>query len=73
MNFTVTKTEKDGGGWLVEAKHTVYTGETAAEAPAGMWAFRTLDHARSFIGTVVKVNKRVRMTKVTDSLYTYKG
>lgn len=73
MNFTVSKTDKIGGGWLVEAKHTVYSGDTATEAPAGTWAFRTLDHARSFIGTVVKVNKRVRMTKVTDSLYTYKG
>jgi hypothetical protein len=73
VNFTISKTEKVGGGWLVEAKHTVYTGETAAESPAGVWAFRTLDHARKFIGTVVQVDKRVRMTKVTDSLYTYKG
>jgi hypothetical protein len=73
MIFEVRKTEKPGGGWLVQANHTVQSDEISTNKPVGTWAFRTLDHARSFIGDLVKVDKRVRMTKITDDFYTYRS
>jgi hypothetical protein len=73
MIFNVTKTEKAGGGWLVNASTMVYSEQGYQEANAGVWAFRTLDAARKFIGTVVQTDKRVRMTKTNETTYIYRG
>lgn len=73
MIFEITKTNKVGGGWLVKANHAVSSPEMGTTQPAGMWAFRTLDAARSFIGEVATVEKRVRMTKLTNDHYIYRS
>jgi hypothetical protein len=34
-------------------------------------AFRTLAHARTYIASVVQIEKRVRLVKHSDTYYTY--
>lgn len=64
--FAIYSHNHAGAGWLVE--HRINGGETLDRL-----AFRTLDSARKYVASIVKVNKRVRFTKQSDTHYTYIG
>lgn len=71
MNYELRKTELPGGGWLVKAT-PVYTSGDDPIRPT-IYSFRTLDSARRFIGDNSKISKRVRMTRHSDTFYTYRA
>jgi len=77
MIFDIVKTNEEGGAWLVKASTTVWADDShaAEKVETGVWSFRTLTAARRFITSVVKTDKRVRMTKTDNSntSYVYRG
>ena len=72
--FDVVLTPHEGGGWLVHRTSDQPMPDHPFTDPSiGVtFAFRTFNHARNYIATVVKVDKRVRLTKLSDSHYVYK-
>lgn len=72
MNYELRKTEYPGGGWIVKATPVVRAVTDEAIRPT-LYSFRTLDAARRFIAHNSNVVKRVRLTKVKDTHYTYKA
>jgi hypothetical protein len=73
-HFDVRQTKQAGGGWLVHrTSDSPMSDHPFADPTAGVHlAFRTLSHARSYIASVVKIDKRVRMSKQSADHYTYK-
>lgn len=72
MNYELRKTDLPGGGWLVKATPAYTPGSDGNIRPT-MYAFRTLDSARRFIGNNSQISKRVRMTRHSDAFYTYRA
>ena len=63
--WSITATRATGGGWLLVKQDE--------GADPERLAFRTLDAAREFVKENLKLDKRVRFTKHSDSHYSYKG
>lgn len=72
MNYELRKTEYPGGGWLVKATPVVRAVNDEVIRPT-LYSFRTLDACRRFIAHDSNVTKRVRLTKESDSRYSYKA
>lgn len=62
VRWFITKTDHPGGAWLVR--------EQSPEAER-ILAFRTLDASREYVASVVRINQRVRFTKMSETQYTY--
>lgn len=73
-HFDVRLTDAPGGGWLVHRTSDQPMPDLPfADPHRGVFlAFRTFSHARNYIASVVRVDKRVRLTKQADNHYTYK-
>lgn len=71
MHYELRKTEYPGGGWVVKATPAFTPGDEPIRPT--IYAFRTLDAARKFIAQQTLVRKRVRMTRHSDTYYTYKA
>lgn len=82
IEWDITKTNQQGGGWVVRRRVTreVVSGDT--DRPDTLQAsrvvdsvrydaFTTLAHARKAIATELNLDKRVRLSKHSESHYTY--
>ena len=72
-SFSVTETAQPGGGWLVHhTSSTPMPSDPFADPQRGTYlAFRTLAHARTYIASIVQIEKRVRLVKHSETHYTY--
>jgi hypothetical protein len=68
IEWTITKHQAPGGAWMVmrvESHGENWNPDFSASA------FTTLSHARRSIVDELRLSKRVRMTKHSDTHYTY--
>jgi|DEB0MinimDraft_3_1074331.scaffolds.fasta_scaffold189362_2 hypothetical protein len=83
IHWNIEKVDAPGGAWLVTRSRTQTEYETN-ETPTGevttayqslvsksVSAYTTLSHARRSIVDELQLSKRVRMTKHSDTHYTY--
>lgn len=82
IEWDITKTNQQGGGWVVQRRvvREVVSGDT--DKPDTLQtnrvidsvryeAFTTLANARKSIASELNLDKRVRLSKHSDSHYTY--
>jgi hypothetical protein len=82
IEWQVSKTEQPGGGWLVRRRvvEEQVTGDPAQPdtltvqrriVQDGYFAYTTLSHARKSIADELRLDKRVRLRKHSDTFYNY--
>lgn len=82
IEWQLTKTEQPGGGWLVVRRvvEEAVTGDPARPETLTVerrivkndtYAYTTLANARKSIADELRLDKRVRLRKQSDSLYNY--
>lgn len=67
IDWQISKHSAPGGAWMVMRIEHKDNGDTDFAASA----YTTLSHARRSIVDELRLNKRVRMTKHSDTHYTY--
>lgn len=82
IEWKVVKTEKPGGGWLVtrsvveeqvvgDPAHPETLNVARRKVSEAAYAYTTLTNARKSIADELRLDKRVRMRKLSDTLYHY--